>query len=266
MKKIIPILLLVLLFAGAAWYSFTKESDPVHELPPPQLPPPVMPVEVQRPEPQQTEEIIGYREPEPVVVPEPLPPLNESDPAITEDMAEIVGADPLAEYLVKNQAISRAVSTIDSLTSRQVPSQINPIKPAEGKFITDTEGETVVMSASNFARYDGHVALIQNADTTMLVAIYQRYSPLFQIAWEDNGGEGLFNDRLMEVIDHLLETPDVPGPIYLSKPEAVYLFEEPELEAMTAGQKILVRMGSVNASVVKEKLVEMKQGIQPQQE
>ena len=66
------------------------------------------------------------------------------------------------------------------------------------------------------------------------------------------------------MIDHLLETPDVPGPIYLSKPEAVYLFEDPELEAMTAGQKILVRMGSVNASVVKEKLLELKQGISSQ--
>jgi len=262
MKKLVPVLLLILLFAGAAWYSFTSEPDPVHEAPPPQLPP-AKAAEVQRPEPQ-LEEVIAYRDPEPVVLPDPLPPLNESDPAVTADLTEIVGVDPLAEYLVKNQAISRAVSTIDSLTSRQVPSQINPIKPVDGKFIADTEGESVVLSASNFARYDGHVALIQNADSEMLIALYQRYSPLFQVAWEENGGEGLFNDRLLEVIDHLLETPDVPGPIYLSKPEAVYLFDEPELEAMTAGQKILVRMGSVNASVVKEKLVELKQGIKSQ--
>ncbi len=33
---------------------------------------------------------------------------------------------------------------------------------------------------------------------------------------------------------------------------------------MTAGQKILVRMGSINASVVKEKLLELKQGISSQ--
>lgn len=264
MKKTAPFLLLILLFGAAAWYSFTTEPDPVHEVPPPELPP-VMPAEVQRPEPQ-LEEVTVYSQPEPVVVPDPLPPLNESDPAITSDLAEVVGADPLAEYLVKSQAISRVVSTIDSLASRQVPSQINPVKPADGKFVADADGERFVMSAKNFARYDGHVALIQNADADMLVVLYQRYSPLFQIAWEENGGEGLFSDRLLEVIDHLLETPDVPGPIYLSKPEAVYLFEEPELEAMTAGQKILVRMGSVNASVVKEKLAELRQGIQPQRE
>jgi hypothetical protein len=60
------------------------------------------------------------------------------------------------------------------------------------------------------------------------------------------------------VLDDLLETPDVPGPIYLSKPEAVYLFDDPALESMTAGQKILVRMGPANASIVKEKLNEVK--------
>ena len=264
MKKTVPFLLLVILFAAAAWYSFIKEPDAVHELPPPSVPP-AMPVTEQQPQPvPQDEDIMADIEPEPETIPDPLPALNESDPQVTQDLAEIVGADPLAEFLVKGQAISRIVVTLDRLSSRQVPAQINPIKPATDKFIVETEGESVVLSAKNFVRYDGHIALIQSADTEMLVAFYQRYSPLFQVAWEENGGEGSFDDRLLEVIDHLLETPDVPGPIYLTKPEAVYLFEDPELEAMTAGQKILVRMGSVNASVVKEKLLELQEGIKPQ--
>ena len=75
---------------------------------------------------------------------------------------------------------------------------------------------------------------------------------------EENGGTGSFNDRLFEVIDNLLQTPDVPVPVALTKYEAVYLFEDPELEAMTAGQKMLVRMGSANASIIKDKLTELK--------
>jgi len=74
---------------------------------------------------------------------------------------------------------------------------------------------------------------------------------------------GLFSDRLFEVIDNLLETPDIPGPVYLTKYEAVYLFEDPELEAMTAGQKVLARMGSANASIVKEKLMDVRTGLTP---
>ena len=112
--------------------------------------------------------------------------------------------------------------------------------------------------SQNFARYDAYVSLLGDANTDVIISVYQRYTPLFQQAWEENGQEGSFNDRFVEVIDSLLETPDVPGPIYLTKPEAVYVFEEPELEAMTGGQKILIRMGSVNASIVKEKLAEIR--------
>ena len=119
------------------------------------------------------------------------------------------------------------------------------------------------MSARNFARYDPYVTLLNSLDNSMLIIIYQRYYPLLQQAWLENGGEGSFHDRLLEVIDLLHETPDVPGAIYLTKPESVYVFEEEELEAMNAGQKILVRMGSVNASIVKGKLWVLKNKIRP---
>jgi len=258
MKKSAPILLLIILFVTMAWYFLTEEPEEVHELPPPQTPT-AQPVIEQQPEPvPSTEDSDTYIEPEPVDIPEPLPPLNESDPQFSASLNELVGADPLAEYLVKSQAISRLVATIDSLASRQIPPQVNPVKPADDKFIVETEGESVVMSAQNFARYDGYVALLQNADSEALMVLYQRYSPLFQQAWEENGGEGSFNQRLTEVIDDLLDTPDVSGLVYLTKPEAVYLFEDPALESMTAGQKILVRMGPANASIIKEKLEQLK--------
>ena len=266
MKKTVPFLILFILFAVAGWYFFTGEPDAVHELPP-QLPP-ATPAETQQLEPQledaPAEPLVGSEfEPESEPVPKPLPLLNESDPEVTQALAEIVGADPLAKYLVQSQAISRMVATLDSLTSRQVPPLINPIKPAAGKLIVESGDDSVVLSAQNFARYDGYVALMQEANVEALVILYQRYYPLFQQAWEENGGEGSFNERLLAVIDHLLETPDVPGPVYLTKPEAVYLFEDPGLEAMTAGQKILVRMGSVNASIVKEKLAELRAELNP---
>ena len=55
----------------------------------------------------------------------------------------------------------------------------------------------------------------------------------------------------------VLETPDVTGPVSLVKPEAVFLFADPDLESMTAAQKILLRMGGANAALVKEKLLEL---------
>ena len=255
MKKTVPVLLLIVLFVAAVWYSFVKEPDPVHELPPALLPPPPT-AEVEKPEPN-IEEGMAQVEPEPVAVPLPLVKVTKTDDVIKQALTDIVGIDSLDKYLVKTQVVSRLVATIDSLTARQVPPQINPVKSADGRFATETEGESIVMSAENFARYDGYIALTQNINTIARVEFYGQYSRLFQDAWEDIGGEGPFNDRLLVVIDHLLETPDVPGPVLLTKPEAFYLFEDPDLEAMTAGQKILVRMGSANAEVVKEKLREI---------
>ena len=263
MKKAIPFLLLILLFAGAAWFFFKKPADTVHELPPPVVAPAA--IATQEPAPVQPENEIVYTEPEPVQVipPEPLPVLNESDPEVMQELGEIAGVDPLTQYLVADNIISRVVASIDSLTSRQVPVHINPISPAEDTLLVDKEGESVVLSEQNFARYDGYVELMQSTDTDALVTFYRRFSPLFQQAWEQNGGQGSFDTRMLEVIDDLLETPDVAGPIYLTKPEAVYLFENPELESMTAGQKVLVRMGSANAAVVKEKLAEIKEELNP---
>jgi hypothetical protein len=261
MKKAIPYVLLLILFGGAAWYSLMKPTKPVDELPPPVTAPVETDTQVQAPTESGTEVIYPELEPEPVIPPEPLPVLNESDPEIKQALADITGADALAQYLVTDQVISRVVASIDSLTSRQVPVHINPILPAREAFQVDEEGESFVLSERNFARYDGYVTLLKNMDTGLLTTFYRRYSPLFQQAWEENGGLGSFKDRMIEVIDDLLGTPDVTGPVYLTKPEAVYLFENPELEAMTAGQKVLVRMGSANAEVVKEKLVEIREAL-----
>jgi hypothetical protein len=258
MKKSAPFLLLIVLFAVVAWYSFTKAPDEVHELPTAHTAPSAPVLEEQAEPAAVIEEIKKVIGPELEITPIPLPLLYESDPEVMRAMAGVFGADVLAEYLVKTEVISRIVVTVDSLTSRQVPVQINPVKPAEDTFIADVEGDRVTMSDQNFARYDGHVELMQNVGSDTLVALYKHYSPLFQQAWEENGGEGSFHERLIEVIDHLLSTPDVPGPVYLTKPEAVYVFEDSELEAMSAGQKILVRMGSVNASVVKGELSEVR--------
>ena len=96
-------------------------------------------------------------------------------------------------------------------------------------------------------------------DTQRLIATYTRYYPLFQEAYESLGHPPqYFNDRLIEVIDHLLETPDLQGPIALAQPNVLYEFADPALESRSAGQKALIRMGSENATAVKDKLRELR--------
>ena len=44
------------------------------------------------------------------------------------------------------------------------------------------------------------------------------------------------------------------GPIALVQPGVQYQYADPKLEQLSAGQKAMIRMGSANAAVVKEKL------------
>ena len=70
-----------------------------------------------------------------------------------------------------------------------------------------------------------------------------------------------FNDRAVAVIDELLTTPEPEQPIPLVRPHVLYEYADPELEALSAGQKLLLRMGPDHAARVKAVLAEIRQRI-----
>jgi hypothetical protein len=65
----------------------------------------------------------------------------------------------------------------------------------------------------------------------------------------------------VQVIDDMLAAPDVQGPIKLTQPGVFYEFADPSLEQLSAGQKVLIRMGPKNAALVKSKLRELRSEI-----
>jgi hypothetical protein len=82
---------------------------------------------------------------------------------------------------------------------------------------------------------------------------------LFQQAYRELGyPKGYFNDRVVEVIDSLLATPEIQEPVKLDRPKVYYQFNDAGLEALPAGQKILIRIGAENAAKVKAKLREVR--------
>ena len=63
------------------------------------------------------------------------------------------------------------------------------------------------------------------------------------------------------MIDHLLQTPDVTPPVKLVQPSVTYKYADPKLESLSAGQKLLIRMGPQNESAVKAKLRELREAL-----
>lgn len=190
---------------------------------------------------------------------EPLPSLADSDQPVQKAFSDLLGNESVQRFIRPENVIRHIVVTVDSLPEQKVAQRLRPVLPVTGMFgVGGTEDEPL-LDASNYARYEPMLNLLRTTDTQRLIAAYTRYYPLFQEAYESLGHPPeYFNDRLVEVIDHLLETPDVQGPIALTRPGVLYEYADPKLEALSAGQKVLIRMGSANAGTVKAKLRELR--------
>ena len=128
--------------------------------------------------------------------------------------------------------------------------------------MTTGPDDVIYLDDANYARYDGVVDLVTAANLDEVVDVYRRFYPLFQESYGRLGyPNGYFNDRAVEVIDHLLAAPAPNGPIRLVRPRVLYEFDDPELEALSSGQKLLIRMGNDHAAAIKQVLRELRSRI-----
>lgn len=190
----------------------------------------------------------------------PIPELINSDSRIKQELDIHFPQQKLATLLRLETIIQRFVITIDNLTTRNLPAKYRLSKPLKSPFaITEKTPDNIYLSSKNYPRYNQQVMLMQSLDSNILISIYHRYYPLFQEAYAELGYKNkYFNDRLVEVIEHLLDSPEIQEPIKLVRPSVYYKYADPDLEALSAGQKIMIRMGTENAKSVKEKLREIK--------
>ena len=283
MKKTLAVLaVVVVVLGGFAWYLYQPRPEPVAEAPPavaiapepevraepaPAMPEPAMPepavVVPQAPTGEQPET-------------EPLPPLADSDPYVTATLDDLVGEAAVLRYFSTENIVQKAVATVDALGSRQVPKPILPLNGPAGDYpavenpdpatvIRDEVGDPIPQFLSDpvsHARYTPYVEMLEAVPPEEFVGLLREHGSLFDEAFAQLGyADARFEDRLAGVIDELLATPEVEGPLQLMKPEAFYLYVDDELEALSAGQKILLRMGTGNASRVKSWLSQVREAL-----
>jgi len=198
----------------------------------------------------------------------PLPALDESDVQLKEAIVGFVTEQSLEALFRMDGFIRRLVVTIDNLPRKQLPrAKYRVTRSTSGRFAVQREGESLYLSPDNFERYTPIIELIHKLDSDRLIAVYLQYYPLFQEAYEYLGyPSAYFNDRLIDIIDHLLAAPVVDGPIGLVRPHVLYKYADPRLEALSSGHKALIRAGPANANKVKTKLREIRQMLTGQSE
>lgn len=239
----------VALLGAAAIFFWPKPKEPTSVITEPQ-PAPAPDVAPQYPVPKTSSDA------------PPLPELEASDSFLVDLVSQLFGADAVQNFLVTTDIVRHVVVTIDNLPRKKVAERLKPIKPIPGKFqVTGPEGGQSI-AKENAARYTTLVQLFEAVDTQTLATAYFRVYPLLQQAYIDLGyPDAYFNNRLVEVIDHLLATPTVQPPIRVVQPNVLYEYADPQLEALSAGQKILIRIGPEHAARVKRKLRELRAAI-----
>jgi hypothetical protein len=265
-SRIVAIGIAILAVIGGGWFYWYRQQTPappapvaVVAPPPPVVPPPAPPDMAAPP--------AIHHQLDPAPRDEPPPAAADADEQIRKALLGLLGKKNLLTFVSNIPDMVRGfVITVDNLGNERAQSQLWPVKTTGGVFQADVAADgSGTIGAANAARYAPFVQLVEAVDTRRMVGLYRRLYPLFQQAYEELGYPGkYFNDRVVEVIDQLLATPKVPDPVRIKRVQVegarrvLYQFEDPALEARSAGQKILLRIGSDNATRLQAKLTEIR--------
>ena len=235
------------------------EEPPQIVYPVPETPAPAIPEEVVE---EPIAEIPAQEPAEIIPQPDPLPGLDDSDDFMQSNLLALFDSSYISKLINFESLIRNFVVTVDNLTTEKLPVKFRFVSPVEGKFMVlkdDPEADTAILDVENYARYEPYVKMSELLPLESLANFYFSSYPLFQQAYEELGyPDRYFNDRLVEVIDHLLATPAVSDPIALKQPKVFYTYDDPDLESRSAGQKILIRVGPDNSRRLKTRLSELR--------
>jgi Protein of unknown function (DUF3014) len=273
-----PIALALAAIAVAAYFWWQRQHAPEPPAPPiatpelvPAEPPPTAAASAaSEPGIQHPVEAIAAGDPASGAAAGPPPALDGADAYMKNALIDLLGNRAVLSTLQVDSFARRMVATVDNLARSHAAPRMWPVNPMPGRFSVDGGADAGLVSAENSARYTPFVTWIESVDTRRAVALYVRAYPLLQQAYEELGYPGrYFNDRLVEVIDHLLKAPspqaplqvmltEVKGPEKPARPWVRYEFSDPKLEALSSGQKMLVRVGPDNEERLKAKLTEIR--------
>ncbi len=205
--------------------------------------------------------------PDPLALPVPSEP-GEADDLFVSTLSDLVTRKSLKEFFQVDALARRVVATTDCLPRVHCSWTVWPVNRTPGRFsvVPTADGTGGTLSVSNSARYSAFIQFVDSIDTPKWITLYRQVYPMLQKAFVDLGYPNeSFHDRLLQVIDHLLAAPvmskapllqlvEVRGPIASLQPWVRYEYADPALEALSAGQKILIRLGAAHHQQVRIKL------------
>lgn len=194
--------------------------------------------------------------------PAAMPAVEQSDTPILDALLSLAQREQFAQFFNLQEFARRFVVTVDHLPRTQLPAQWSAARPMQGHLVVERGAERITLKAENFERYDAFVQFAESLDPKAMARVYLRFYPLLQQQYRELGfPDGHLNDRVVAAIDDMLTAPEVSGPIRLVQPKVQYRFEDPLLESLSAGRKIMIRVGPEHAGRIKTVLRAIREQI-----
>ena len=258
-----PWLIVVALVASAGWWLLKARNTAPGSAPLPAAPASTRAAPAARTAPQAQPPEIRHPLDPADAADAAVPPLPDSDAATWDALAGLVGDTSVLDVLLREHLVQRLVVMIDNLPEPRVATRALATRPLPGAFVTEAGDGTLRIAEANAQRYEPYVSAFERADPARLAAVYRRFYPLFQQAYAEIAGpQAYFNDRLVAVIDHLLQAPEPEAPLQVTEDaHGRFRFADPALETLSVGQKALVRLAREQRVRVKRQLRAIREAL-----
>ena len=189
-------------------------------------------------------------------------PADAGEAAVNKELAKNWPLAQLRKYFNLQEQARRLVITVDNLPREHVPSQLRVTRGVPELLRVKKEGETITLDPSNYERYDRIIGYVEKMDARKIGRLYAKFYPLLQRTYEETGfPEQRFHDRVLAALDDMMDAPRPTGPIRLVQPKVLYRFEDDHLESLSAGQKIMIRVGPENAARLRKVLARVRAAV-----
>jgi len=183
-------------------------------------------------------------------------PADVGEAAVNKELARNWPLAQLRKYFNLQEQARRLVITVDNLPREHVPSQLRVTRGVPELLRVKKEGETITLDPSNYERYDRIIGYVEKMDARKIGRLYAKFYPLLQRTYEETGFP-----EVLAALDDMMDAPRPTGPIRLVQPKVLYRFEDDHLENLSAGQKIMIRVGPDNAARLRKVLARVRAAI-----
>lgn len=196
-------------------------------------------------------------------VPEPTLDRDGSDAQLRQ-AGQTLSSDPAwARWLSAGDLARRLAAAASAVAEGESPREPLSMLAPEGSFSVVGDGEVARIAPASFARYEPVARVLASIDPNAAATAWGIVAPTVRRAWQEIGRPGSrVEDALTAAIERMVSVPVPTSPLKVRARGAIWVFDDPALEALPPAEKHLLRMGPENQRRVQTSLRALARALQ----